>query len=198
MFHRMLVCAFSFSPARIQSLYVSLMRFPLTLGRQRRLQPKGSLSISPRAMKTLRCGIPPTWSPYSAVRFSSLRALPNFPRSYWHFSTQKYCHKLTKSFPCQIKHSGVKDKHPEETWSILNKPMVKQARQGLHNYFHSQRNIHVFIPSLSIPITSYRFCLITSDTSNTRFHCTSVFTFMKGNIDNPPSPTTVGSPPKPQ
>ena len=36
----------------------------------------------------------------------------------------------------------------------------------------------------SIPILSYRFCLITSNMSNTRFHYTSVFAFLKKNTDN--------------
>ena len=96
----------------------------------------------------------------------------------------------------------LKDQHSKETWSISNKPTVKQVGQDLHNHFYSQRNIHVFIPSLSIPITFYRFYLITSNMSNTRFHYTSVFTFLKRNTDNSdpniPIRPSLGSSPKPR
>jgi len=57
----------------------------------------------------------------------------------------------------RIKHSGVKDPHPEEAWSIPNRPMVKQIRQDLHNHFHSQRSIHIFIPSIPFRIHSFKY-----------------------------------------
>jgi len=53
--------------------------------------------------------------------------------------------------------------------------------------FSFQKNIHVFIPSFSIPITSYRFCLITFNMSNTRSHYKFVFIFLKRNTDDPDS-----------
>jgi len=119
----------------------------------------------PTGDETLRCGMFPTRSPYYAVGFLPFRAQLNFPLCYWDFpnsdfknlqvplmgflpNLEKKCRKLTKSFLCQIKHSEVKDQHPEEMWSIPIRPTVKQTRQDLHNYFHSQRKIHVCIPSL--------------------------------------------------
>ena len=211
----MLVCTFSFSSARIQSLYDPLMKFFSTRRWQRKHQrlPVGPLTGDRNPplwdflhSDSLLCfGIYPTQSstkfPHSTVGIPPLEGQEQV--QLLGFSpTRIQCCKCTKPFPCQIKYFGVKDQHSEETWSIPNRPTVKQARQDLHNHFHCQRNIHVFIPSLSIPIASYQFCLITSNMSNTRFHYTYVVIFLKRNTENSdpniPILPSLGSPSKPR
>ena len=131
MFHCMLVCAFSFPPARIQGVYAPLMGFsPLGDGNadSRLRSPFRSAHerSKPFTMGFPLLGVPILlWDfPHSESYQIPILLLGFSPLGGQKFvgiadeispPTQKQCCKIIKSSPYRIKHFEVKDQHSEET-----------------------------------------------------------------------------------